>query len=89
MLQCLHRAVIPLGGVRVAVGLGKAFITPLVTLNVKPEMFVDPWFDVKRNWPVLFTVGCNAIDTGFVPVGKYGLGLSAVNVPAPVLIVNP
>jgi hypothetical protein len=57
MIQCLYRAVIPLGVVVVSVGLGKAFITPLVVLNVKPEMFVDPLFDVKRNWPVLFTVG--------------------------------
>ena len=57
MARLLYRAVIPLGVVVVVVGLGKAFITPLVVLNVKPEMFVDPLFDVKRNWPVLFTVG--------------------------------
>ena len=46
MARLLYRAVIPLGVVGVAVGLGRAFITPLVVLNVKPEIFVDPLFDV-------------------------------------------
>ena len=46
MTRLLYRAAIPLGVVVVSVGLGKAFIVPLVVLNVKPEMFVDPLFDV-------------------------------------------
>jgi hypothetical protein len=46
MIQCLYRAVIPLGAAGVAVALGRLFITPLVVLNVKPEMLADPLFDV-------------------------------------------
>jgi|CZKY01.1.fsa_nt_gi hypothetical protein len=77
-----HRAAIPLGpaGLVVVVGL---LIDPLVVLNVKPEMLLDTLFDVKRNWPVLFTLGCNASATGCDPVGWF---TGAVNTPVVVLI---
>jgi hypothetical protein len=46
MARLLYRAVIPLGAAGVTVALGKLVITPLVVLNVKPEMLFDPLFDV-------------------------------------------
>ena len=41
-------------------------------------MLLAALFDVKRNWPVLFMLGCNAIDTGPNPVAWF---TGAVNTP--------
>ena len=87
MTRSVYLAAIPLGPDGVTTG-GRLNIAPLVALNEKPETLLDPLFDVNRNWPVLFTLGCSANAAGCNPVGRLA-GVTAVNVPAVVLILNP
>ena len=77
----------PLGTEGVITG-GSALIEPDSVFNENPVTLLDALFEVKRNWPVLPTLGCSAIATGCDPVGRLA-GVSAVNVPAAAAILYP
>ena len=63
-------------------------IDPAVVFSVKELMLSELLFETNRNWPVLLTLGCKAIETGCDPVGWFA-GDCAVNTPVVVLILNP
>jgi hypothetical protein len=77
---------IPLGVDGLVTVVGE-LIEPVVVLSTMLEMLAPALFEVKRNCPVLFTLGCNAIATGCAPVGC-DAGVSGDNVPA-AAIWNP